>query len=184
MKKILVVCLMAILSSVIAEELETKLNYFVGVGIEQVKADVTASAGTVSLSDTLKDSAIKLKSGVIIDDAHRVSLSYVGHSENSLDLDLTLLNYDYIIPLESGFSLLIGTHIGKASYEDGLFEDTALAYGIQAGGLYDITENVSFEAGLSYTKTSLTDTATISSIPVTLESDKSTALYFSFNYKF
>lgn len=181
MKKSLVLAsLLAIGTSAIAMDAQ----YFVGAGFERGDSDVTAKAAGVSLTDSFKDNALKLKGGAIINNNHRVSLSYAGYSKDGGDLDLTLVNYDYILPIKNKFSVLMGAHLGNASYDDNTFKDSGLAYGIQIGGLYDITENVSFEAGLSYTKYSVKDTETVLGVPVTVEIDKSTSIYLGFNYKF
>ena len=121
-----------------------------------------------------------MKAGVILDKTHRISLSYVGYNDNGGDLDLTELNYDYIIPLKDKYSLLAGVHLGKADYIEAGFDMDGLVYGVQTGVLYDITSNVQAEVGVAYSQYNVDKT--ISNVKV--EFDDSTSLYVGLNYKF
>jgi len=173
-KSLMLTSLLALSTSVMAMDVE----YFIGAGAERGDIDITTSVP--SISTEYKDTALKLKAGVILDKTHRVSLSYVGYSDNGRDLDLTELNYDYIIPLKDKFSLLAGAHLGKADYKEAGFDMDGLVYGVQTGVLYDITSNIQAELGLAYSQYNVDKT--ISNIKV--EFDDSTSLYLGLNYKF
>ena len=57
-----------------------------------------------------------------------------------------------------------------------------MAYGAQVGAIYDITKNVEFELGLSYTKFNV-DRAEDATW-YKLELDNSTSMFAGINYKF
>ena len=177
MKKTLVLTgLLALSTSVMAMDVE----YFIGAGAERGNMDTTVSAGTLSIGNKYKDTALKLKAGVILDKSHRISLSRVGYSEQGGDFDLTNLNYDYILPLKNDFSLLAGAHLGVAEYDEPGYNMDGMDYGLQAGVLYDFTSNVQLETSFAYTKYTVDGTFS----GVKAEFDDSTSFYLGFNYKF
>jgi len=173
-KSLMLTSLLALSTSTMAMDVE----YFIGAGAERGDIDITTSIP--SISTEYKDTALKLKAGVILDKTHRVSLSYVGYSDDGGDLDLTELNYDYIIPLKNKFSLLAGAHLGKVDYKEAGFDMDGLVYGVQTGVLYDMTSNIQAELGLAYSQYNVDKT--ISNVKV--EFDDSTSLYVGLNYKF
>ena len=198
MKKTLVMAsLVAASTSMMAMDLE----YFLGAGAERMNADFKISSqidSEMNGSGSMKDTALKLKAGVILDKTHRISISHVKHSEDRLDATSILGNYDYLIPMNEQFRLYAGLHLGntKVEVEDG-FEDindnisfSGLAYGTQIGAIYDITKNIEFELGLSYTKFNVeraeseitTTSGTHSWAKIELED--STSMFAGINYKF
>ena len=173
-KSLILTSLLALSTSVMAMDIE----YFIGAGAERGSLDTDASG--VSMNGDYKDTALKIKAGVILDKSHRVSLSYVGYSDNGGDLDLTELNYDYIIPFKNKLSVLAGAHIGNADYKDAGFDMDGLVYGVQTGVLYDITSNIQAELGFAYSKYNVDKTIN----NVKIEFDDSTSLYLGINYRF
>ena len=163
------------------------VQYFVGAGIEKGDVDVNASALGLTLSDNVKDTALKLKFGVLIDNEHRISLSNVKYTEDGGDIGLTLINYDYLVnvPIEKT-KLLIGGHIGSTRYDEdaNILSDSAIAYGIHTGFLYDISKKLSLDLTLGYTKLNLEDTISISGTDVIVNIDDSTTMAVGMNYKF
>ncbi|WP_428024957.1 hypothetical protein [Arcobacter sp.] len=165
--------LVALSTSVMAMDLE----YFIGAGAE--RGSINAHSSSIGSTDT-KDTALKLKAGVIMDKNHRISISRVGYTKNGQDIDLTALNYDYIIPFENKFSLLVGAHLGKAEYDTNGFNMDGAMYGAQAGALYDLTSNIQLETTFEYSKYNVDTDVNGTKI----ELKHSTALYLGFNYKF
>lgn len=177
MKKILFASgLIALSTSAMAMDLE----YFIGAGAERGSMDTTVSGGTLSIGNKYKDTALKIKAGVILDKNHRISLSRVGYSKQGGDFDLTNLNYDYILPLKNDFSLLAGFHAGIAEYDEPGYSMDGVDYGLQAGVLYDFTSNIQLETSFAYTKYTVDGTFS----GVKAEFDDSTSFYLGFNYKF
>ncbi|ADG93065.1 conserved hypothetical protein [Arcobacter nitrofigilis DSM 7299] len=172
--------LLALSTSVMAMD----VDYFVGAGAERGNLKANASVVNEKFSGEFKDTAFKVKAGVILNKNHRVSLSYAGYSKDSEDLDLTELNYDYIIPLENKFSILAGVHVGYAKYEFPDFKADGLDYGLQTGLLYDITSNIQVEAGVAYTKYDVDGNGNYSGVDFSVDLNHSTAFYLGFNYKF
>ncbi len=125
-------------------------DYFIGAGFERMKGDVSATAtstatingvplsSTVSTTETLKDNGVRLKAGVILNNAHRISLNHSMHSEEGIDLDLSTVNYDYMIALNQKFNFLVGAHLGQADckVENSVINMDGLAYGVQTGITY------------------------------------------------
>ena len=171
-KSLALISLLVLATSSMAMDVE----YFIGAGAERGSIDITGTA----INSDYKDTALKIKAGVILDKAHRVSLSYAGYTKEGRDLDLTELNYDYIFSLKNKVSLLAGAHVGNADYKEAGFDMDGLVYGVQTGLLYDITSNIQAELGVAYSKYDVDKT--ISNVKV--EFDDSTAIYLGLNYKF
>lgn len=194
MKKSLVMASLVVAStSMMAMDLE----YFLGAGAERMNADFKLSSqidSEMNGSPSMKDTALKLKAGVILDKTHRISISHVKHSDDGLDATSILGNYDYLIPMNEQFRLYAGLHLGNTKVEvDGLDNNisfSGLAYGAQMGAIYDITKNIEFEAGFAYTKynvdrgESITQTATWTNHWAKIELEDSTTMFAGINYKF
>ncbi|MFV7789627.1 outer membrane beta-barrel protein [Aliarcobacter lanthieri] len=168
MKKIsgIVAGLMLASSSAMAVDIE----YFIGAGAEYSKSEIESSGNGDSSKFDSKDTAFKLKSGVILDKTHRISLSYSKPSDNLTWVDefdgssgttkasttLILANYDYFFPITEDFRLGVGAHLGSAKLElkeEGeKWSKSGLAYGVQLSAIYDITKNVEFEIGVGHTR--------------------------------
>jgi opacity protein-like surface antigen len=105
-----------------------------------------------------------LKGGVILDNSHRISLTYAPAFHDDADVHNFLAGYDYLIPVNSESKFYVGAHAGAASFKaKGDLEDDAnilgidldtsgFAYGAQLGYIYNITKNVEFEIGAMYTR--------------------------------
>lgn len=198
MKKSLVMAslVMASTSSMMAMDLQ----YFLGAGVERANANFKAdvSAPSIGYSETFKeddnDTSLKLKVGVIIDKAHRISLSHSKFSGTDTDVTIILGNYDYLIPINNEFRLYTGVHAGNAEYKEtnidiiGTTKMSGLAYGAQVGALYDITKNIEFELGLAYTKYNVDKTInwvdTGVDVSGKFELEDSTSMFAGINYKF
>ena len=170
-----------------ASAMMAETQFFVGAGFERGDVDQKASGAGMTFSESVKDNALKLKAGIIADNTHRVSLSYAGYSKDGGDIDLTLLNYDYLIQLPyEKTKLFVGSHTGISSYDEDsdTVSDTAFSYGLQAGILFDITSNISFETYVAYTKLNLEDNIDVLGVPVKVEIDDATTMGFGINYKF
>lgn len=198
MKKSLVMASLVVAStSMMAMDLE----YFLGAGAERIDANFKSSS-IINIEangeSSIKDTALLLKGGVILDKTHRISLSHAKFSKDIVDVTNIMGNYDYLIPMNEQFRLYAGLHLGntKVEVEDG-FEDinnnisfSGLAYGTQIGAIYDITKNIEFELGLSYTKFNVeraeseitTTSGTYSWAKIELED--STSMFAGINYKF
>ena len=188
MKKLVV---MASLVAASTSMMAMDLQYFLGAGAERGSLDWKGSVDIPSLtyseniSGDMSDTGLKLKAGVILDKTHRISLSHAKFSGSDVDFTLILGNYDYLIPMNEEFRLYAGLHAGNTKVE---IEDvekisfSGLAYGAQVGAIYDITKNVEFELGLSYTKFNV-DRAEDATW-YKLELDNSTSMFAGINYKF
>lgn len=184
-KKIIAASLIAASTSMMAMDLQ----YFLGAGVERgnlnLKASVDIGQYHNEISNDASDTSFKLKGGIIIDELHRVSLSYVKFGETNENLTNNLINYDYLITLNEKSKLFVGVHAGKADYHiEGENSMSGTAYGSQVGGLYDITKNIQIELAAAYTMYNVSQTYTIGSIPVLVELEDSTSMSASINYKF
>ena len=85
------------------------LQYFLGAGATRVNADykgtiaVPSVGYSESFSDDMSDTGLTLKTGVILDKSHRISLSYSKFSGEDTDVKVILGNYDYLIPINKEF---------------------------------------------------------------------------------
>ena len=115
MKKTLV---MASLVAASTSMMAMDLQYFLGAGAERANVNVKASgADGFNEKDDFKDTSLKLKVGVILDKAHRISLSHTKLSKDDTDATTILGNYDYLIPMNEEFRLYAGLHAGNTKVE-------------------------------------------------------------------
>ena len=82
--------------------------YFLGAGAERVdanlneKGSVSNGVQTIGYNDSsdFKDTALLLKTGIILDKTHRISLSHAKFSKDGSDARNIIVSYDYLIPLK------------------------------------------------------------------------------------
>ena len=171
------------------------LQYFLGAGVEKGTVDLNANGllrdQPYSMSGETSDTTLKLKAGVILDETSRISLSHSKFSDLDSDITLILLNYDHLMSINEKTKLYAGAHLGNASYDDGYFDfkESGLAYGIQIGGIYDITEKVELEIGAAYTKYNVDKSASFSDVnnritSYNVEMEDSTSMFVGINSKF
>jgi len=195
MKKSLVMASLVVAST---SMMAMDLQYFLGAGANRVDADVkgtldysiSGQTGGFSGTESFKDTGLLLKTGVILDKTHRISLSHINYGiDDGGDFRIILGNYDYLIPVNENFRFLAGLHLGHANYEtDDDFKMSGLAYGAQVGAIYDITKNIEFELGLAFTKYNVdkSTNGTILGLDYTekVELEDSTSMFAGINYKF
>ena len=195
MKKSLVMASLVVAST---SMMAMDLQYFLGAGANRVDADVkgtldysiSGQTGGFSGTESFKDTGLLLKTGVILDKTHRISLSHTKLSKDGIDSTTILGSYDYLIPLNNEFRLYAGGHLGntKVDFDDVDFDMSGLAYGAQVGAIYDITKNVEFELGLAYSKYNVDKSISLSNgadfINTELELEDSTSMFAGINYKF
>lgn len=196
MKKSLVVTSL-VMSSISLLAIDTE--YFIGSGLERGKLNVKSSIKIPmlnmndNLSDTLLDTSLKLKAGIILDKKHRVSLSHVKYEELESDMSLVLANYDYLLSLNEQFKLYSGLHLGDAKVNIstdsfGDYKKSGLAYGFQIGTLYNITKHIELEVGLNYTLYNLNKTVNGLNMGIPYEAygelKESKSMFIGLNYKF
>lgn len=189
-KSLVMASLLALGTSAMAVDVQ----YFLGAGVESTdmngKYSLSLSngdSGSESISDDARD--IKLKVGAILDKTHRVSVSHINYGiEDGGDFRIILGNYDYLIPINDKIRVLAGLHLGNANWDEGDFKMSGLAYGAQIGGIYDITKNVEFELGLSFTKYNLDKSSSGTFLGIDwnakIELEDSTSMFIGINYKF
>jgi opacity protein-like surface antigen len=197
MKKSLILASLVVAST---SMMAIDVQYFLGAGAESANGNfkTNVNAPSIGYSETFKkddkDTALKLKLGVILDKTHRISLSHSKFGRADTDVTVILANYDYLIPVNNEFRLYTGIHAGKGEYKEtnidiiGTAKMSGLAYGAQVGVIYDITKNVEFELGLAYTKYNLDRTInwvdTGVDVSQKLEIEDSTSMFAGINYKF
>ena len=166
-----------------------------GAGVSWNKSEATATIGTVSASESDRNSSASLilKGGAILDGSHRLSLNYAPSFHSDANVHNIMAGYDYLIPLNDKNKLYVGAHAGVSSFkgkdEISDYSMSGFAYGAQAGYIYDITKNIEFEFGLNYTKHDLDKTGTMRAnngnpVSVKLEMKDSISTFAGINYKF
>lgn len=184
-------------------------QWFIGAGISSADVDaqlnqtgtitiggVAYTAGSSDQSD--RDNALELKTGVILDKKHRLSIDYAKYepSKGSISTKLTnaTFNYDYLLDPINQFTFFAGAHGGINTFEVIGYDDKAFTYGAQAGVLYPLVSGFEFEATISYSKLGAKPTTptlngtysgiTFSNASASLEANDMTAFHFGINYKF
>lgn len=184
-------------------------QWFIGAGISSADVDaqlnqtgtitiggVAYTAGSSDQSD--RDNALELKTGVILDKKHRLSIDYAKYepSKGSISTKLTnvTFNYDYLLDPINQFTFFAGAHGGINKFEAIGYDDKAFTYGAQAGVLYPLVSGFELEAAISYSKLGAKPTTptlngtysgiTFSNASASLEANDMTALHFGINYKF
>lgn len=194
-KSLVMVSLVAVSTSMMAMDLQ----YFLGAGVNRVDNDskTTINMPSVGYSDTssdsFKDTGLALKTGIILDKKHRISIAYSDYSKNDTDATSITGNYDYLIPMNNEIRLYTGLHLGDTTMKIndvdlGSVKASGLVYGAQVGAIYDITKNIEFELGLAYSKYNVDKSisGTISGIDYNgkIELEDSTSMFAGINYKF
>lgn len=196
MKKSLVMASLVVAST---SMMAMDLQYFLGAGVNRVDNDskTTVNVPSVGISDSssnsFNDTGLALKTGVILDKKHRVSIAYSDYSKNDIDATTITGNYDYLIPMNNEFRLYTGVHLGDTTMKMndvdlGSIKASGLVYGAQVGAIYDITKNIEFELGLAYSKYNVDKSfsGTISGVDYNgkIELEDSTSMFAGINYKF
>lgn len=209
MKKIiLATALLLMSSSVMAIESQV----FLGVDGAVSKADykegldgtITRNSDGLSISNISEsgdesDTTFGIKAGVVLDKKHRLygyytKPEYDGGTDNA-EVEIITFNYEYLFETESDkLSPYFGGHIGQGELEYSGLSDKGLVYGIQAGILYDITENIGFEVGVSYSWSDVKVESssvsgpigdyTLTDVSVYVEAENISRGYVGLNFKF
>lgn len=154
---------------------------------------VFVDSGTTTSSDTNSSALIVLKGGAILNNSHRLSLSYQPSFNSDSNTHNFFAGYDYLIPVNNENRFYLGAHAGISSFKgkDKIsdYDMSGFAYGAQVGYIYDITKNIEFELGLMYTKYNLdTDgnrqATNGSTFKSNLELKHSIGTMIGINYKF
>lgn len=193
-KKMLVAGLLT-MSAMSVSMMASDLQYFLGAGASKVYSNYNASVSVPSInyiSDTsgeMDDIGLMVKTGIIANKTHRFSVIYNGYSEDNTDTKTLVGAYDYLIPLGKSFRLYGGIHAGAIQLEvDDQSKDLGIAYGAQIGSIIDITKNIEFEFGASYSRYTVDRefNGKIGSVPyiATAEIEDATQMFASLNYKF
>jgi opacity protein-like surface antigen len=160
----------------------------------------TTYTGSTSFSESLKDNTFGLKAGAIIENNHRVYLSYYKLKDSvygeDVSYQLPAINYDYLIIHDKlkGFIPYVGAHIGygKTEYALGLSDESSMDYGLNVGVMKNITDNISLELAYKYTfvneESSVSGAYTSGADSFTgtykQELEEVQAITFGINYKF
>jgi hypothetical protein len=175
-----------------SSNINTKVGFTGTVTID----GVSYSDASVSVDD--RDTTVGLKIGALLNKQHRISANYAKYSPSfdgiTLDLKTYAVNYDYMLNKINKFTPFIGAHIGICDAETLGYSDTSGMYGIQGGTTYNITNNLEFEIGLSYsiltaepktpTVTGTYGSVTLTNASAYLETENMIKTYIGLNYKF
>ena len=179
MKKI-VLSVVFMVSSLLAVNVEPFVGLDIGTSNGSFQANTTK--GNVNIDGD--DESLGLKIGAILNEKHRIYLSYSEFApDHDLEYKFPAVNYDYLIPVKSFFTVIVGAHIGygESSFFLGYEDKSEVNYGLQFGVLKDITEHISLELGLKYT---FIDNEGSKSTGSTLTQEDISTISFGVNYKF
>lgn len=162
-------------------------QYFIGAkaGSTWTKDKFSCSYGS-SGSDNTSAFVMDFKGGKIIDDTHRLSLGYSPIFHSGAKIHRVLASYDYLIPMEDRSKLYAGAHFGSVSLrsDDTDFNTTDIAYGVQAGYIKELQENIDLEFGAKYTKYNISKSYNDSIGQCNLKLENDFTLLVGLNYRF
>ena len=205
MKKSLVMAsLLALGTSAMAVDVQPYVGAGLGASWNKVegKYDISGPVVNESGKESERKSSllVGIKGGVILDNSHRLSLNYNPAFHSNATVHNILASYDYLIPLNDSNRFYVGAHAGFSSFRGkdklkdnyygalGDINASGFAYGAQTGYIYDITKNIEFEFGLSYTKYNVDKTYSGSALghnaELKLEMKDSISTLVGINYKF
>lgn len=195
-KSLVMVSLVAASTSMMAMDLQYFLG--AGAGVSWNKYEYNGKVTGPIVNETLENSEsiraglLILKGGIILDNSHRLSINYAPAFHSDANVHNIFAGYDYLIPVNNESRFYVGAHLGHASFKgkediEGL-DMSGLAYGTQIGYIYDITKNIEFELGLSYTKYNIDKeisyTESGHNIRENIELENSISTFAGINYKF
>ena len=194
-------------------------DFFVGANLVHAKATAKASVNLTGGSATLdgttynapdsasysssdSDNNLNIKFGIDEKNAR-----YYIQTGNLYDVDnvkysSTTLNYEVKLEPFSGVTPFVGAHIGRGKVTVASASKTGSEYGLQAGILKNINNNLQFETGFRYTKSNISASYSIvndtssgtynghsystnnADMNLKAEITHITALYIGINYKF
>ncbi|MCK9546745.1 MAG: hypothetical protein M0Q25_08590 [Sulfurospirillaceae bacterium] len=145
----------------LANDIESYLGIGGGVDWSRFKENVTYTAPGIykssSITETKSAFSMKLTGGAIVDQNHRLSLSYIPVFKSYYNIHNFLGAYDYLYSLDGDKKIYGGIHLGFANFKGkkdaSVYGDkTAFAYGLQGGLIYELDRNLELDFGLMYTK--------------------------------
>lgn len=180
MKKILLVALLAG-SGLMASDNVPYIGFSVG------NAELKTSVGMGDFESKHDDTHYTATLGQYIGDNGRVSISYTyveptGNVENS---DSASLAFDFILPvIDDTLALYVGPVVGYTRLEEesaGVKLDlSGMHYGVQAGAIIRIIDNIEIEGGYRY----LVEEGEDSILGVDMSADNLRMLYVGVNFRF
>lgn len=180
MKKILLVALLAG-CGLMASDNVPYIGFSVG------NAELKTSVGMGDFESKHDDTHYTATLGQYIGDNGRVSISYTyvdptGNVENS---DSASLAFDFIVPIiDDTLALYVGPVVGYTRLEEesaGVKLDlSGMHYGVQAGAIVRIIDNIEIEGGYRY----LVEEGEDSILGVDMSADNLRMLYVGVNFRF
>lgn len=180
MKKILLVALLAG-CGLMASDNVPYIGFSVG------NAELKTSVGMGNFESKHDDTHYTATLGQYIGDNGRVSISYTyvdptGNVENS---DSASLAFDFIVPvIDNTLALYVGPVVGYTRLEEesaGIKLDlSGMHYGVQAGAIVRIIDNIEIEGGYRY----LVEEGEDSILGVDMSADNLRMLYVGVNFRF
>lgn len=180
MKKILLVALLAG-CGLMASDNVPYIGFSVG------NAELKTSVGIGDFESKHDDTHYTATLGQYIGDNGRVSISYTyveptGNVENS---DSASLAFDFIVPvIDDTLALYVGPVVGYTRLEEesaGMKLDlSGMHYGVQAGAIVRIIDNIEIEGGYRY----LVEEGEDSILGVDMSADNLRMLYVGVNFRF
>ena len=203
-KSLAIASLLALGTSAMAVDVQPFVGVSTGASWNKVEGNLKVSGPVenFSVSDDDRESAflMGIKGGIILDNSHRLAINYNPAFDSYATVHNILASYDYLIPLNDSNRFYVGAHAGFSSFRGkdklkdnyygalGDINASGFAYGAQTGYIYDITKNIEFEFGLSYTKYNVDKTYSGSALghnaELKLEMKDSISTLVGINYKF
>jgi opacity protein-like surface antigen len=158
-------------------------NTIIGVAFinQNVDIEITTPVSSRTVSDAGSGFGIYLDKYYAKKYRFNGTLSFISY--DNFDISQLTFSADYLMPVSSNISFFTGASLGAAlqTYSDASTSDGAVGavYGVQAGAILFISNNLMLEAGYRYRPTSGIETEITSSPGTTTSVDDLSESYFS-----
>jgi opacity protein-like surface antigen len=164
---------------------------FGGMGMK-IKTSGTDGTTPFNESDTLDTSYETLKMGKYFDFGRVYGAFSLQNKKDSVSSHSLGVGYDYLIENQSDFTPFVGVNIGYTKADigiailktAGLDKPDGFYYGVGAGVLYPVADNLEVELGARYVGTSVDDNWAVAPASIKVEAESFTQYYIGLNYRF
>jgi hypothetical protein len=161
-----------------------------GVGLEYgaLKSNAVSRVNGVTADGDLSTTYEALRVGKYYDFGRIGATVGIMNKDQGTDGKFVGLNYDYMFYNEGKFIPFVGASLSysknQAKGTNYTIDHNGMQYGIEAGGVYELSDKVDLEVGARYLKSNVDGGTTVSGNVIAVEVDSVTQYYISLGYKF
>ncbi len=161
-----------------------------GVGLEYgaLKSNAVSHVNGVTADADLSTTYEALRVGKYYDFGRIGASIGLMNEDKGTDGKFVGINYDYMFYNEGKFVPFVGASLSysknQAKATNYTVDHNGMQYGIEAGGVYELSDKVDLEVGARYLKSTVDGSTTVSGNVIAVEVDSVTQYYISLGYKF